>query len=591
MKSFLKMTLAVMVGVVLVSVVGWMLMLGIFGGLMAGSSSQPVLPKSGILTLDMSKMVIAEQSGGEDPVSMLRSGSFGADFAVVGLWDAVQAINAAAVDPTVKMIYIKPDGCVSSLASLSEIRKSLEKFRESGKAIVAYTEAPTTGGYYLASVADKVYMTSHPGANVMLTGVSSQMYFLKDLLDKFGVRMQLIRHGKYKSAGEMYVRNEASAENREQYQVMVNSLWASMASEIAASRGITVEKLNGMIDDLALCLPQDFVDGGLVDELLTRDQLQDKLATLSVVDSYRDVKKIGFADYVSVKAGAAKASSRLKKKIAVIYADGEIIDGDGKQAVAGDRFAAVVEKVRRDSTIKAVVLRVNSPGGSVLASEKVKRELDLLREEKLLVASYGDYAASGGYWISANCDKIFSDAMTLTGSIGVFGMVPDFSGALKNVAHVNVTSINSGKHSDMYSFVRPFDQAEYNFMLRSIEDIYDRFTGLVSEARGMSVAEVDAIGQGRVWTGTDALKIKLVDEIGTLEDAVQYAAVSCGDGDLADWAVEGFPKPLGTMDMLMEMISGMSDRSEEAVFLRKLGIKDLGKSYVLARMPFEMEVK
>ena len=273
MKNFLKMVLAVICGILILN----LLIVAVFSGL--ATPSTPKVPAEGVLKIDMSKIVIAEQPKEMDPMSMLQSG--GKTVVTLGMHDAVSAINAAADDPGIKYIYLKTDGNSTDMAHLSEFRKALDNFRKnSGKAVVAYIESPGTGGYYLASVADKVYMTSHPGAMTQVSGISLQTYFLGDLLKKFGVNMQLIRHGKYKSAGEMYTRNSASAETREQYNVMVNSLWSSLSEEICASRGISKEALNAAIDGLKLCLPQDFVDCGLVDALLTREELEEQVAVL-----------------------------------------------------------------------------------------------------------------------------------------------------------------------------------------------------------------------------------------------------------------------------------------------------------------------
>lgn len=583
MKDFLKTMLAVVAGFIVITLLCFAVLGGIIGSVSSAGKTGAPLPKDGgVLVIDLSKTVITEQTVEANPVA----GMYGQnDKGSLGLWECVQAINSAASDPIVKYIYLKPEGSGTSIATMAEIRKALQNFRSSGKAVVAYLESPSTGSYYLASVADKVYMTSHPGASSMMVGVNAQMMFLKDLLDKLGVNIQLIRHGKYKSAGETFIRSEASPENREQYQAMVNSMWKSLSSEICESRGISESELNAAIDELKLCLPKDYLDCRLADELLTRDQLEDKLASLAVVDNYSDVKRINFSDYVLARNVASKAHN----KIAIIYANGEIVDGSDKKNVAGDRFASVIEKVRRDSSVKAVVLRVNSPGGSVIASEKIKRELDLLKADKPIVASYGDYAASGGYWISNNADKIFSDAVTLTGSIGVFGMVPDFSKTLKNVAHVNMTTISSNKHGDMYSLTRPFDSAEYAYMQRSIEDIYDRFTTIVSEGRGIEKTQVDAIGQGRVWTGADALNIRLVDEIGTLEDAVRYAAIAAGDADLSAWNIQGYPKPLTVIETVMESMNTMNQDSDEAVWAARL--KKIKEPRTVARMPYNITIK
>lgn len=582
MKDFVKMTLAVICGLVIMGVLLFVLGFGMLGALLAAGSSTPPLPKSGVLVMDMSKFVIGEQSQDSNPLASISGGG---DIQTIGIWDAVQAINSAAGDPTVKYIYLKTDGSMSGIASLEEIRKSLVKFREtSGKPVVSYIEAPSTGGYYLASMADKVYMTSHIGGTAPITGVSSQMVFLGDLLNRLGVNVQLVRHGKYKSAGEMYTKAKSSQENREQNQRVVDSMWDSLAESIAESRGISVEALDDAINNLKLNLPQDFVECGLVDELMTRNELEEKLAVLAVKDAFKDVSMIPFADYVA----NVVAPTNAKRQIAIIYADGEIVDGSAKTAVAGDRFASVIARVRADSTIKAVVLRVNSPGGSVLASEKIKSELDLLQKDKPVVASYGEYAASGGYWISNGSNVIFSDATTLTGSIGVFGLIPDFSKTAKDVLHVGVESVSSHKHGDMFGLMRPFDQSEYAYMTRSIEGIYDRFISIVSDNRQLSREEVDGIAQGRVWTGADALPVKLVDEIGTLEDAVNYAASIAGDPDLGNWSVCGYPRPQTMLERIMSMVGGYG-QSDEAVLLSRL--KDCTSAKVLARMDSQIKVR
>lgn len=589
MKDFVKMTLAVVCGLLVVSIIGWILMLGLIGAA-AVSGSQPSLPKSGVLKIDMSKVVLDEQTEEGSPLASLGSIPVGAvsismPEGTIGLWDAVSAVNAAAEDPAVKYIYLKTDGTVSDVAHLQEFRHALSNFRSvSSKPIVAYIESPTTGSYYLASVADKIYMTSNIGATTQVSGVSSQMTFFGDLLKKLGVNVQLIRHGKYKSAGETFTRGSASPENREQYQVMVNSIWNSLASEIAASRELTIDEINAAIDDLKLLEPADFLEYKFVDGLLTRSELEFKLADLAVVNKFKDVKFIQFSDYVTAKTVTAKA----KNKIAIIYANGEIVDGSAKSQVAGDRFASIISKVRADSTVKAVVLRVNSPGGSVLASEKIKTELDLLKNDKPVIASYGAYAASGGYWISNNCDKIFSDAVTLTGSIGVFGMFPDFSAVLKDVAHVGVENISSNKHGDMLSLMRPFDEDEKAYLQRSIEDVYERFTTIVSEGRGLDKDFVDEVGQGRVWTGADALTLHLVDEIGGLEDAVKYAAVAAGEPDLTMWRIKDYPRAPSQMETLMSSLQG-TDSNDYSVLLDEF--RDLKSGKIMARLPYLFEIK
>ena len=591
MKEFVKMTLATMAGLFIFGIVAFFFMFAMLGAVAAMGEKQPVMPREAVLKIDMSTFTLSEQSAEANPMDMLLAG--GESVQPLGIYSAINAINAAASDPAVKFIYMKPDGVSGGTAQIEEFRKALKNFRNSGKAIVSYIESPGNGSYYLASVSDKIFMTPHDGAMNMFTGLSSQMIFLKDLLDKVGVNVQLIRHGKYKSAGEMFVRNSSSKENLEQNTEMVESLWGTWASEIAESRGISTEKLNGIINNLELNFPTDWVEHGLVDELLNYNQLEDKLCDLFVAEKYEDVKGISLNDYATLKN---TVNFKAKKKVAVIYATGDIVDGDAKDNVAGNRFAKIISDVRKDSSVYAVVLRVNSPGGSVLASEKIKAELDLLRESKPIIASYGDYAASGGYWISANCDKIYSNASTLTGSIGVFSMIPDLGDVVKDKLHVTITPVNSNEHSDMYNGFRPLNQKELDYMQASVENIYDKFTKLVSEGRGMPVARVDEIAQGRVWTGADAIGIGLVDEIGTIEDAINYAALSIeGVTGVQDVQVVGYPKPQSAMEALLESLTGESTVLAGTAFeniekaFQGFGKQDAGKAY--ARMPYVISVE
>ena len=591
MKDFVKMTLATIAGLFIFGIAAFFLMIAMAGALASFGDSQPVMPREGILQINMASMTLAEQTAEADPFASLTGGQ---TVTPLGIYSAINAINAAAQDPAVKFIYMKPDGAMAGTAQLEEFRNALKNFRNSGKAVISYIENPDNASYYLASVSDKIFMTSYNGGMNMFTGLSSQMIFLKDILDRLGVNVQLIRHGKYKSAGEMYVRNSSSPENLEQNREMVESLWGCWAEEIAASREISVENLNAMLDDLKLNFPEDFLANGLVDELLTREELEEKLCDLYVASDFSEVKAIQLPDYAKLKN---TVNFSAKKKVAVIYAEGNIVDGNEKQQVAGDRFAKIISDVRKDSTVKAVVLRVNSPGGSVLASEKIKAELDLIKDRGIpVIASYGDYAASGGYWISANCDKIYSNAATLTGSIGVFSMIPDISGTLKDKIHVNITPVNSNRHSDMYGMMRPLDKAELDYMQASVENIYDEFTSLVAEGRDMTVEAVDAIAQGRVWTGSDALGIGLVDEIGTIEDAISYAALSIdGVQSLNDVQIAEYPKPQTTMEMLLEsfgqgesIFSGTPFEGVEAAF-RNWNASESGKVY--ARIPYEISVR
>ena len=596
MKNFIKMTLATLTGLLLFGVVATFIMGGIIGAVATLGKEQPVMPSSAVLTMDMSTVMLMEQTQEMDPLTVIQGN--GLEISSLGIYSAIRAINIAAADPAVKFIFMKPDGVMGGMAQIEELRTALENFRKSGKAIVSYMENPTNAGYYLASVSDKIYMTSHDGGMNMLTGASSQMIFLKDLLSKLGINVQLIRHGKYKSAGEMFIRNSASKENLEQNEAMVQSVWSSWAGRIAESRETSVDDFNAMLNGLELNFPEDFLANGLVDELVTYEQMRQKLADLYVTDRPENVKTISIQDYAMIRT---PLNLKPKAKVAVIYADGDIVDGKAKesQIVAGDRFAKIISEIRNDSTVKAAVLRVNSPGGSVLASEKIKAELALLQERMPVVASYGNYAASGGYWISAGCDKIYSNATTLTGSIGVFSMIPDFSKAVRDKLHVGLTSVKSNPHADMYGMMRPLTDKEIAYMQASVEKIYDRFTGIVAEGRDLTVSRVDEIAQGRVWTGAEALDINLVDQIGTIEDAITWAALSV-DGVAAVEEVEvvGYPKPLTGLELLMESFGGTQ---QEQNILAGTPFKSIGTAFgnwnasetgkVYARMPHEIIIR
>ena len=593
MKEFVKTMLAVICGFIVLRILRILLLLIFLGSAIA--TGTPSLPREGVLDFDMSAFTLAEQSQeAQMPQGMdlLSLGSFDMN-PIVGMHDAVLALRAAASDPGVKYILLRADEMSMGMSQVEELRAALAEFRRSGKAIIAYTENPGNGSYYLATVADKIYMGSQHGGNATVIGLSARLIFLKDLLDKVGLHMQLIRHGKYKSAGEMYIRSTASAENREQYQVLISSCWKAFSSAIAQARGISEETFNQLVDELALVQPEDFLHCGLVDELVDHEALIEKLCTLAQVEKVEKLGLMPFADYVSARVQEMPG----RNNVAVIYADGEIVEGKEYGLVSADRFVQIIDQVRKDKTIKAVVLRVNSPGGSVSASVKIRTALDLLQKEKPLVASYGDYAASGGYWISNGCQKIYTDATTLTGSIGVFSMSPEFSGVTKKVG-VGVESVGSNKHSDMFSLMRPFDKDELAYMQASVEDIYESFVNLVATSRDMEPARVDEIAQGRVWTGVDALEIGLVDEIGTLEDAIAYAAALADFYSSDEYKVVGYPQPLTVME---ELLMSFGQAPEEPAILADTPFAGIAKaakeltkeqpSAVYARLPYMLEIR
>ena len=593
MKTFFKIVLGTIVGLLIFSIISTIVFFGFIGTIASIGNVKPVVHPSSVMTIDMSKIILTEQTKELDILSMMQGKSM--EVQTLGIYSAVTAINSAAADPAIAYIYMKPDATVGGTAQIEELRKALENFRESGKAVVSYIENPTNAGVYLASVSDKVYMTPYNGITNMFTGVSSQMIFLKDLLENLGINVQLIRHGKYKSAGEMFINSTPSKENLEQNKALIASVWGTWSETIADARELTTEDLNAMLNNLELCFPEDFLDKGLVDGLASREEVREKLALLAGVSSADEIKAISICEYA--RATAPQTPLGTQPKIAVVFLDGEIVDGDQLEQVAGDRFAKILADIRKDPAVKATVLRVNSPGGSVLAAEKILAEVQLLQAKMPVVASYGDYAASGGYWISAGCDTIYTNATTLTGSIGVFSMIPDFQKVIQKKLHVGMTHINSNKHSDMYKLMRPLDGAEVKYMQKSIEKIYDRFTGLVADGRDMTVPEVDRIAQGRVWSGSEAVAINLADEIGTLEDAIDWAIASIEDGsDVSDIAIASYPKPMTGIEALLEQLQGgqqniLSDTPFAAVgeAFSKWRATEGGKAY--ARMPYDYIIR
>lgn len=545
MSNFYKTAFASFLGIFAALIILALIVFGIIGAI-ASDSEKNAIP-SGNVILKISGAIT------EQKVETFNFNPMNANMDMsssCGILSVVRAIDVAASDSSVKMIYIRPDDLLVSISSAEELRKALSRFRDSGKPVIAYMDAASVGTYYLASVADKVILNRY--ADVMFSGMSSNILYFKDLIDHLEIDVQLIRHGKYKSAGEPFIKNSISQENREQYECMLGTIWDTMTESIAQSRDFSREDFCNWVDNLGIADAGDAKAKGIVDELWFKDELEDYLCNLMEVDNADDLKIAGIAEYAATKV---KPDIRTREKIAVIYADGEIVMGDSQSGEIGDNFAREIAKVRKDSTVKAVVFRVNSPGGSVQASAIIKHEIELLKKEKPVVASYGDYAASGGYWISCGCDKIFSDRTTLTGSIGVFGLLPSFGNALRKNLHLNVETVSTNSHGALVDGFNPLDAQEVAWMQNMIENTYTEFTGLVADGRGMSREAVDEIAQGRVWAGGNAVTIGLVDEIGTLQDALNYAAAVA---DLEKYQLVEYPAPVTAMERLMKMLQGKS---------------------------------
>lgn len=550
MKHFLKTVIGAIVGTIVALVLLIFIGIGIIGSIASSSESEPVVPKKTILRLDLSTPV-AEQAKDNFSIDFM---SGNADMSSsISLLKAVKAIEAAAEDPAVSFIYMTTDGMTLSVPQMEELREALAHFRASGKPVISYSKTVSTPDYYMASVADKVIANTY--ADCMFAGLSTTVMYFKDIIDRLGINVQLIRHGKYKSAGEPFIKNEMSAENREQYAVLLGTTWNTLTEGIASSREFSAEDFKYWVDELKIGSIQDAKDMGIVDELWFDDQVEDYLCTLFEVKKAKDLKFTSLKDYATVMV---KQDLRVKDKIAVIYADGDIVMGDNKDGQIGDNFAKTIAKVRQDSTVKAVVFRVNSPGGSVQASAIIEREIALLKQVKPVVASYGDYAASGGYWISCGCNKIFSDRTTLTGSIGVFGLIPSFGAAIEKNLHIKTFEVSTSKHGALADAMNPLDKEEVAWMQNSIENVYSDFVGRVASGRSLDVAAVDAIAQGRVWAGGDALVLGLVDEIGSLNTAISYAAASV---DLEKYRIVEYPAVKTMFEKLSEQLSKTSEVS------------------------------
>ncbi len=518
--------LAVVVGVIIVHILYGVIFLLICLSA-AGSSSSDVTVKDNSvlkisLTADMPDKVTDGMSFDYMSMTPIKQ---------IGLNDALKSIEKAKTDDRIKGIYLDMDGASAGTATIEELRNKLIEFKESGKFIISYATAYSQFGYYLASVADEVYV--NPQGGMSWQGMCSQIMFYKNVLEKLGVEMQVFRHGQFKSAVEPYICDKMSPANRKQYSVLLNSIWGKVCRGISEARGISVEDLNMYADSLSLRKAQDAVTLKFADAVKYYDEVIDELKAKSGFDGkdkdmFIDLEKYAKASVPNVK------ENKSKNEVAVLFAEGEIVDGNGgKGQMGGDKIAEELRKIRENDDVKAVVLRVNSPGGSGLASEVMWREIQKVKQAgKPVVVSMGNLAASGGYYISCSADYIYAQPTTLTGSIGVFGMFPNLQGLVTDKIGLTIDTVCTNAHADFGSTMRPVTEMEYNYVQQSIEDFYDTFLTRVFDGRKGKGAEghvlsekalVDSIGQGRVWAGVDAIEIGLVDELGSLNDAVKKA--------------------------------------------------------------------
>ncbi len=511
-----------------------------------------------------------------------------------GLDEILHAIKIAKEDDRIRGISIKSNFIMAGISQTQAIRKALEDFKSSGKFIYAYGDVFLQKDYYLASVADSVYL--NPVGSMDFKGLAAEVLFFKDLQEKTGVKMEVIRHGKYKSAVEPYLENEMSDANRTQIRELLASLWGSVLTDIAADRNIEVSNLNIIADTLGGRNPAYAKKAGLIDDILYMDEYESVLKYAVGIGKEEDLKYIGLSDYV--KEANKKSLRSGKDKIAVIYAQGEILYGEGGPDYIGQGLInKALVKAREDKNVKAIVLRVNSPGGSALTSDIIWREVELAKKEKPVVVSMGDVAASGGYYIAVGADKIFAEPTSITGSIGVFGTIPNISELAANIG-INAEQVGTNKNSVDYSLFEPMTNEFREIITVSIETTYQTFLSRVASGRNISMAQADSLAQGRVWSGMDAQRLGLVDEIGGLNDAIAEAADLAG---ISEYGVRKYPKYKSNFEMLMEDLSGTESKAE-AFFLEsglgeevygvlkeiKSAIKQRG---IQARMPFTLTIK
>ena len=580
MKQFLKFTLATITGIVLTSILGLLFLFGIIGAMSSSENAPTELKANSVYELEL-KGTLVDRSD-ENPLAGLSEVFGQPEDIQLGLDDILANIQKAKSDPNITGIYLKGGSLMGGFASMKEIRDALADFKKSGKFIVAYADNYLQSNYYLASVADKVLV--NPQGMVEFRGLAADLVFFKNTLDKLGIEMQVVKVGTYKSAVEPFVNTKMSDANREQVTVYISSLWKTMLREISASRSIPMDTLNKYADEMMMFQPTEKSKVySLVDSLVYVDEVD------SIIGAYSQ-------DYVLVKhrkmINVPDNSKFEKDKIAVIYAVGGIDDGDTKGIVSED-LVETIDKVAKDENVKAVVFRVSSPGGSAYGSEQIWRALSNLKKEKPLVVSMGDYAASGGYYISCMADEIVAQPNTITGSIGIFGLIPNFSG-LNSKIGLTYDGVKTNKLSDAISVNRAFRPEERALMQNHVNRGYELFVQRCADGRKKSIEQIKAIAEGRVWTGIDAKSIGLVDKIGGLDEAIAIAAKKA---KLTAYNVKDFPEK---EDFSTKILKGLGEDVETRFMKMQLGeeyqlfrqIRNIKKiNGIQARLPYELIVR
>ncbi|GHE47654.1 signal peptide peptidase SppA [Sphingobacterium griseoflavum] len=587
MRSFFKYVLATVTGITIVVILFFVLVIGLVLSTVSQSGNKDAdVPSNAVLYVSLNHEITERTS--ENPLDGLNVPGYGR-MKSLGLNDIVGRIAAAKTDDRIKGIYLNPSYVNTGMASLKAIHAALKDFKSSGKFIVAYSDAYTQKGYYLASLADKIYL--NPEGSLEFNGLSSSIAFIKEALEKLGIDMQVVKVGTFKSAVEPFLLNEMSPANRQQVTSYLASMYGSFLSNISTARHISVDSLRNVADNYLIRNAEDAVTYKFVDDRLYKDELLSEIKKRLGVEEKKDIPAVSLLDYTG-----GSETEQTGDRIAVLYAAGDIVDGEGDDTnIGGDRFSRELRKLRRDDRVKAVVLRVNSPGGSALASDIIAREVELTQKVKPIVVSMGDYAASGGYYISALADSIFAEEETLTGSIGVFGLIPNLQGLLNNKLGVHFDEVRTGRFSGLMSVPdRPLTEEERAIIQGDVNNVYRTFIGKVAKGRKLTTNAVDSIGQGRVWTGKQAKGHGLVDEVGGLQRAVSAAAAKA---KLKQYKLSYYPT---VKDPFSSILGTSKERIKAWMLADELGeyrqyverLRTITKSSgIQARMPYTIEIR
>lgn len=586
MKDFIKYTFASLLGVVLAGIVFTILGIITMTGMIASSDTETTVNENSVFFLDLNGTLSERVE--DNPFQAFMD----EEFQAYGLDDILTSIKKAKEHENIKGIYLQTASLETSFASLEEIRHALADFKESGKFIVAYADQYTQSMYYLASIADKVIV--NPQGSISWHGLASQTVFFKDLLKKVGVDMQIFKVGTYKSAVEPFIATEMSEANREQITAFLNSIWEQLLTDISASRNISKETLNQYADQLTeLQQAEDYVNMGLADTLMYKDGVLSYLKELSGREADESLRTLSLEEMTNVRRNVPKDKSG--NIIAVYYAFGGIDDSTSpEEGINSQKVIKDLRKIREDETIQALVLRVNSPGGSAYGSEQIWHEIELMKAEKPVIVSMGDYAASGGYYISCNADCIVADPTTLTGSIGIFGMIPNMEELLTDKLGLHFDVVKTNKFADMGDISRPFNADERAAMQSYINNGYRLFVKRCADGRGMTTEAIEKIAEGRVWTGSAAKELGLVDELGGLDKAIQIAAEKAG---VEAYSIINYPEKEGAFSSLLnqgkdDYINGQMAESLGEYYNYFKVIKNLKEAdRIQARLPFELQIK